>query len=170
MSTSSSAVVRGRMEATPERRRAPIERSTVAARSPAIRNARRQLQLVFSSSRAGSCPLPYALCCASPSSKWPPSMTDYSLTRTPSGCCHPLALACQAGPELVCRLRAVDANQHDNYTHIEASFENADVVSLALSSFRVLPGDSLSRPSLNQQARVCRLELSFASSQRPAQH
>ena len=56
----------------------------------------------------------------------------------------------------VCRLRAVDANQHDNYTHIESSFENADVVSLALSSFRVLPGNSLRRPS-STSMRACAL-------------
>jgi hypothetical protein len=43
----------GQTRAAPERRRAPIERSTVAACSPAIRK-RRQLQLVLSSSRAGS--------------------------------------------------------------------------------------------------------------------
>ena len=86
-------------------------------------------------------------------------MTDYTLTRTLSGCCHPLALACQAGPELVCRICAVDANQHDDYTHIEASFEDADVVFLTLStrSFRVLPGHSLRRPR-STSLRACALQ------------
>ncbi len=119
----------------------------------------------------GKLSAPYALCCASPSSKWPPSTTDYSLTRTPSGCCHPLDLACLAGPELLCRLRAVDANQHDNYTHMKLPSRTPTSCpsrSRASGCSLGIPCAALAQPACAHV--LCRLELSCASSQRPAQH